>query len=127
LATKLRVGVIFGGRSGEHEISVRSATAVIQAIDHGKYEVVPIAITKEGKWLAPPAAAQLLPNGARSFLGAGIVNGSDTDIAILGDPSHQGLTSLQSEGHDLSTAKTRCRLSSPPRSVWRRWNAARAS
>jgi D-alanine-D-alanine ligase len=105
LATKLRVGVIFGGRSGEHEISVRSATAVIQAIDHGKYEVVPIAITKEGKWLAPAAAAQLLPNGARSFLGAGIVNGSDTDIAILGDPSHQGLTSLQSEGHDLSTAK----------------------
>jgi D-alanine-D-alanine ligase len=105
LATKLRVGVIFGGRSGEHEISVRSATAVIQAIDHGKYEVVPIAITKEGKWLAPAAAAQLLPNGARSFLGAGIVNGSDSDIAILGDPSHQGLTSLQSEGHDLSTAK----------------------
>jgi len=105
LATKLRVGVIFGGRSGEHEISVRSATAVIQAIDHGKYDVVPIAITKEGKWLAPPAAAQLLSNGTRAFLDAGIVDVSDTEIAILGDPSHQGLTSLQSDGQDFSTAK----------------------
>ena len=105
MATKLRVGVIFGGRSGEHEISVRSATAVIQAIDHGKYEVVPIAITKEGKWLAPPAAAQLLSNGTRAFLDPGIVNGSDTEIAILGDPSHQGLTSLQSGGQSFSTAK----------------------
>jgi len=104
LATKLRVGVIFGGRSGEHEISVRSATAVIQAIDHGKYEVVPIAITKEGKWLAPPAAAQLLPTGTQAFLSAGIVNGSDAEIAILGDPSHQGLTSLQSDGQNFSTA-----------------------
>ena len=105
MATKLRVGVIFGGRSGEHEISVRSATAVIQAIDHGKYDVVPIAITKEGKWLAPPAAAQLLSNGTRAFLDAGIVDVSDTEIAILGDPSHQGLTSLQSDGQDFSTAK----------------------
>jgi D-alanine-D-alanine ligase len=104
LAKKLRVGVIFGGRSGEHEISVRSATAVIQAIDHGKYEVVPIAITKEGKWLAPPAAAQLLPAGTQAFLGAGIVNGRNTEIAILGDPSHQGLTSLQSDGQNFSTA-----------------------
>jgi D-alanine-D-alanine ligase len=104
LAKKLRVGVIFGGRSGGHEISVRSATAVIQAIDHGKYEVVPIAITKEGKWLAPPAAAQLLPAGTQAFLGAGIVSGRNTEIAILGDPSHQGLTSLQSDGQNFSTA-----------------------
>ena len=45
---KLRIGVIFGGRSGEHEVSFRSAHSVINAIDKSKYEVVPIAITKEG-------------------------------------------------------------------------------
>ncbi len=48
MAKKLRIGVIFGGRSGEHEVSIRSARSVIEAIDSAKYEVVPIAITKEG-------------------------------------------------------------------------------
>ena len=50
---KTRIGVIFGGRSGEHEISIRSAKTVIEQIDKEKYEVVPIAITKEGNWLNP--------------------------------------------------------------------------
>ncbi len=49
MAGKVRVGVIFGGRSSEHEVSLRSARAVIEAIDRRKYEVVPIAINKEGK------------------------------------------------------------------------------
>ncbi|PYS58131.1 MAG: hypothetical protein DMF76_20245 [Acidobacteria bacterium] len=63
MSKRLRIGVIFGGRSGEHEVSVRSARSVIEAIDKSKYEVVPIAITKEGNWLAPAAAAELLPEG----------------------------------------------------------------
>src|SRR5215470_3614475 len=58
---KLRVGVIFGGRSGEHEVSIRSARAIIESIDRKKFDVVPIAITKEGKWLSPAQSAQLLP------------------------------------------------------------------
>jgi D-alanine-D-alanine ligase len=94
LAKKLRVGVVFGGRSGEHEISIRSATAVIEAIDRKKYEVIPIAITKEGKWLAPSAAAALLPSDARGRLTSEIVANNSGDVAILGDPSHQGLTKL---------------------------------
>ncbi|MBO8141089.1 MAG: D-alanine--D-alanine ligase [Firmicutes bacterium] len=49
---KLRVGVIFGGRSGEHEVSLMSAQSVIQAIDRQKYEVVPIGITRDGRWIA---------------------------------------------------------------------------
>ena len=102
MAKKLRVGVIFGGRSGEHEISIRSAGAVIEAIDHRKYDVVPIAITKEGKWLAPAAATGLLPGTSRGLLSNSIATGQG-DIALLGDPSHQGLTSLQSHGHDAST------------------------
>lgn len=48
---KIRVGIIFGGRSGEHEVSLMSARSVMQAIDKAKYEVVPIGITKEGRWL----------------------------------------------------------------------------
>ena len=94
MAKKLRVGVVFGGRSGEHEISIRSATAVIEAIDRKKYEVIPIAITKEGKWLAPSAAAALLPGDARGRLTSEIVANNSGDVAILGDPSHQGLTKL---------------------------------
>ena len=49
--TKLRVGVLFGGRSGEHEVSLLSAASVLNAIDKKKYDVVPIGITKEGRWV----------------------------------------------------------------------------
>jgi len=45
---KLRVGILFGGRSGEHEISLLSAASVFKAIDKEKFEVVPIGITKKG-------------------------------------------------------------------------------
>jgi D-alanine-D-alanine ligase len=62
---KIRVGVIFGGRSGEHEVSLRSAEFVIQSLDPGKYEVVPIGITHEGKWLASKNALALLPAAER--------------------------------------------------------------
>ena len=49
---KTRVGILFGGRSGEHEVSLLSAASVLEAIDKNKYEVVPIGITKHGAWLA---------------------------------------------------------------------------
>ena len=48
---KLRVGVLFGGRSGEHEVSLTSAKGIMAAMDPEKYEVVPIGITKAGQWL----------------------------------------------------------------------------
>ena len=48
---RLRVGVIFGGRSGEHEVSLRSAVSVMAALDRERYEVVPIGITRDGYWL----------------------------------------------------------------------------
>src|SRR5262245_5647683 len=57
---KLRVGILFGGRSGEHEISLLSAASVFKTIDQNKYEVVPIGITKEGKWLTSSDAERLL-------------------------------------------------------------------
>ncbi|HMC32366.1 MAG TPA: D-alanine--D-alanine ligase [Candidatus Angelobacter sp.] len=57
---KLRIGVLFGGRSGEHEVSLLSAAAVLKAINKDKYEVVPIGITKEGRWLTDSHAEKLL-------------------------------------------------------------------
>src|SRR5579864_867543 len=57
---KLRVGVLFGGRSGEHEVSLLSAASVLNAIDKEKYEVVPIGITKDGRWLTAEHAENLL-------------------------------------------------------------------
>ena len=57
---KIRVGVVFGGRSGEHEISILSAQCVLRALDRSRYEVVPIAITKDGKWLRARQPAVLV-------------------------------------------------------------------
>ena len=60
MAKKLRVGILFGGRSGEHEVSLLSAASVLKSIDREKFEVVPIGITKEGRWLAAADAHDLL-------------------------------------------------------------------
>ena len=54
MAKKLRVGILFGGRSGEHEVSLLSAASILKAIDRKKFDVVPIGITKEGHWLGAP-------------------------------------------------------------------------
>jgi D-alanine-D-alanine ligase len=103
LAKKLRVrvGLIFGGRSGEHEVSVRSARAVIESIDRRKYEVVPIAISKEGKWLPPHESIGLFPAETNQLLSTDFEN-SVSGVAILGDPSQKGLVSLSSS-HSIST------------------------
>jgi D-alanine-D-alanine ligase len=63
---KLRVGVLFGGRSGEHEVSLASAASVIRALDPEKYEAVPIGITKDGRWLVGGGAQKLLAEVLKS-------------------------------------------------------------
>ncbi len=60
MAKKLRVGILFGGRSGEHEVSLLSAASVLRAIDRSKFDVTPIGITREGRWLAAADANHLL-------------------------------------------------------------------
>ena len=101
---KLRVGVIFGGRSGEHEVSVRSARAIIEAIDQKKFEVVPIAIGKDGKWLGPSQSTQLLPTAVHRLLRS--KPGDDLgDVALLGDPSHKGLISLRPQASSAVAEK----------------------
>jgi len=64
MAKKLRVGILFGGRSGEHEVSLLSAASVLKAIDRKKFDVVPIAINKSGHWLTSGAAVGLLEGSA---------------------------------------------------------------
>jgi D-alanine-D-alanine ligase len=67
--TKIRVGILFGGRSGEHEVSLLSAASVLEAIDKEKYEVVPIGITKEGRWVTAARAEQLLRGNSSAMAG----------------------------------------------------------
>lgn len=57
---KLKVGILFGGRSGEHEVSLLSAASVVNAIDKTKFDVVPIGITKTGQWVTASHAERLL-------------------------------------------------------------------
>jgi len=64
VAKKIRLGVLFGGRSGEHEVSLTSAASVFKALDPAKYEVVPVGITREGRWRVGPKAFGLLKEAA---------------------------------------------------------------
>ncbi len=64
--SKIRVAVLFGGRSSEHEVSVRSAASVISAMDRERYEAVPVAIDRQGRWLDVSESADLLAPDARA-------------------------------------------------------------
>jgi D-alanine-D-alanine ligase len=60
MAKKLRVGILFGGRSGEHEVSLLSAASILKAIDRKKFDVAPLGITKQGRWVTGANAERLL-------------------------------------------------------------------
>ena len=96
MGNKIRIGVIFGGRSGEHEVSMRSARSVIEAVDVERYEVVPIAITKEGRWLSPAASALLLPEETRRRLSESVSDAGQA-LTIVGDPSRRELLRLDGD------------------------------
>ena len=67
---KLRIGILFGGRSGEHEVSLLSAASVLKAIDKKKYDVVPIGITKQGQWVMAADAQRLLDGDVQPSIAA---------------------------------------------------------
>ena len=81
-AKKLRVGVLFGGRSGEHEISLLSAQSVLAALDPERYETIPIGITKEGRWIVSGDPLATLTGGALRI--------DQGDCILPADPTHQG-------------------------------------
>lgn len=80
---KQRVYVLFGGRSGEHEVSLMSAKNVLDALDPAKYEVVPIGITRAGRWL--------LTGDVMKALTDGVEQGGGQPVALAGDPGAQHL------------------------------------
>lgn len=85
---RLRVGVLFGGRSGEHEVSLASAAAVIRGLDPDKYEPVPIGITKEGHWLVGVGAQKMLPE---------VLKGGQR-VMMTADPTDAALVRLDGAG-----------------------------
>ena len=87
MAKKLRIGILFGGRSGEHEVSLLAAASVLKSIDREKFEVVPIGITKEGRWLAAGDANNLLEG-----------NVSEVTRLRVGDPESTAGAKLLHEG-----------------------------
>ncbi len=89
MAGKLRIGVIFGGRSGEHEVSLVSAASVMSALDRSRYEVVPIGITLEGRWISSPRVLDLLKT--RKGLE------EEPDRFLLPEPGRQGLSDGRKE------------------------------
>src|SRR5437868_4792814 len=91
---KLRIGLVFGGRSGEHEVSLASATSVMANLDSDKYEVVPIGITKQGSWLLGTEPARLLET--EQSVGAGRASEETTAVTLTGDPGLRRLIPLQS-------------------------------
>jgi len=89
LTQRIRVGVIFGGRSGEHEVSLQSAQSVMSAVDREKYEIVPIGITKDGRWIASGDPMRALEAGEP---------GASHPAALLSDPARRSLMRLEDAG-----------------------------
>ncbi|MGY1636423.1 D-alanine--D-alanine ligase family protein [Geodermatophilus sp. SYSU D00742] len=92
-AGKLRVGVVFGGRSAEHPISCVSAGSVLAALDPDRYDVVPVGITRDGGWVLPDPSLRLtIVDGVLPEVTGG------TAVTLVGDPAGRGLVRLDGEG-----------------------------
>ena len=116
---KLRVGVLFGGRSGEHEVSLLSAASVLNAIDKSKYELVPIGITKKGRWVTAAHAERLLqgtpadtpeprhlragdPDATESA--AVLARGEGVVVPPMPGQDHSSLMPFETDAHELPAA-----------------------
>ena len=84
---KLRVGILFGGKSGEHEISLRSARSIVKAIDRTQYAVVELGITKTGRWLPTEDSALLLEGHAQPEIHSGTTTTALTVASTAADPA----------------------------------------
>ena len=87
MTEKLRIAIIFGGRSGEHEVSLMSARSVISALSPEKYAVTQIGITHEGTWLVGDNVLEAFETGKMDHL---------TPVTLLPDPSRRGIFALRS-------------------------------
>ena len=95
---RLRVGVIYGGRSGEHEVSLASAAAVIANLDRRKYEPVPIRIDRDGRWTIadrPPTSVVAAEVIARARQEAGRLNRSGREAYLVPHPGEETLLTVE--------------------------------
>ena len=97
---KIRIGIVFGGRSGEHEVSLASAASVMANLDSEKYEAVPIGITKEGSWLLGTEPKQLI--AAQQDVHEDVALESSKAVTLTGDPRLRRLIPVQS-GEELGS------------------------
>jgi D-alanine-D-alanine ligase len=94
---RLRVGVIYGGRSGEHEVSLASAAAVFANLDRSKYEPIPIRIDKDGRWVVaerPPLAMSAAETIEQARLEAGRQLRSAREVHLVARPSAETMLSI---------------------------------
>jgi D-alanine-D-alanine ligase len=99
---KLRVGILFGGRSGEHEVSLLSAASVLKAIDKTKYDIVPIGITKDGRWLTAESAKRLLEGDAGAGASSTVaLSGSQEKHLRAGDPDATPAAAVLATGESV--------------------------
>src|SRR3989338_3832070 len=89
MTRKIRLGLIFGWRSGEHEVSLMSARSVLKAINKDKYDITLIGITKEGKWVAGADPMRALTAGDMADM---------SEAVLLGEPGKRELLTLQAAG-----------------------------
>lgn len=93
---KLKVAVLFGGRSGEHEVSLMSARSVLSVLDKDRYEVVEIGITHEGTWLTGENVLEAFESGSANQL---------SPVVVSPDPSEKGIYVLESAGSAIKLEK----------------------
>lgn len=94
--SKKNIGIIFGGRSGEHEVSIVSAKSVMDNLDKKKYNVIPIGITKKGEWISGSIAIEYLQNKAKNL---------PFKTSLLPDPQQNELLTLESRKGELQSIK----------------------
>jgi D-alanine-D-alanine ligase len=100
---RLRVGVIYGGRSGEHEVSLASAAAVFANLDRAKYEPVPILIDKEGRWVVaerPPLAMKAADTIEQARLESGRQLRDAREVHLIARPSADTMLAIDRKGSD---------------------------
>jgi D-alanine-D-alanine ligase len=90
MADRIRVGVVFGGRSVEHEVSLVSARSILENLDPARYEVVPVGITRDGRWVTS--------GDARRLLDLGLDGGAGQECLLPADPSRRGLVPVPGGG-----------------------------
>jgi D-alanine-D-alanine ligase len=100
---RIRVGVVFGGKSGEHEVSLQSARSVMSALDRDRYELVPIAIDKAGRWHGGEQALQLLNGQGQEFLSGSEVQAAIADAGQSADKEASSSAAVSTEVKEAGT------------------------